>query len=101
MPKYRNKKSLRNINRDAMRRKALKNKKATKAEELSDKYIRIGCFVMFIIGILLSFFINSIFAILIFLPLALIGVNICNFTSKHLFGKSSSTIQSIVPNRTK
>jgi len=82
MPKFRNKKSLKNIRRQANRRR-----EANKNEEtMPDKKTLLITLILFASGIALAF-IHSGFAMLTMLFPAMVGAYICDKISKAVFGK--------------
>lgn len=82
MPKYRNKKSVKNIRRQANRRKALKKLQ----EPNYEKIFSLVLFILFIAGIGLSFF-NSYFAYLTLGFPFIVGGHIADSLSKAVFNK--------------
>ena len=82
MPKFRNKKSIKNIKRQAQRRKD--NRKNTSGQ--NDRKVFLVTFILFALGGLLSF-INSLFAMLTLLFPLLLGALLVNKLSKFFFKK--------------
>jgi len=82
MPKYRNKKSIKNIKRQAQRRKG--NRKKLSGQ--NDRMVLVVTCILFLLGSLLSF-LNSLFAMLTLLFSLLLGGLFVNKLSKIIFKK--------------